>query len=199
MRAKPAAAPAKVTLEEFFARAEGEQTKELPIIIKADVQGTAEAVRAALENQSTDAVKVRVLSEGVGGITENDVTFAHASDAIVVGFHSRPDPAARRSADSQGVDIRTYTVIYDLLDDLRSAMVGLLPPTVTEVELGRAEVRQPFRIPRAGTIAGSYVTEGTIKRNARCRLIRDGVQVYAGRVGSLRRLKDDVAEVATGT
>jgi translation initiation factor IF-2 len=194
-----AATPApKLTLEEFFARAGGEERKELPVILKADVQGTCEAVKDALEKMSTDAVSLRVISTGVGGISENDITFAKASDAIVVGFHSRPDPAARAAAEQQGIEIRTYTIIYELLDDVRAAMAGLLPPTVTEVLLGRAEVRQPFSIPRFGTIAGSYVTEGTMKRNAHCRLIRDGIQIYQGRIGSLRRFKDDASEVRTG-
>jgi translation initiation factor IF-2 len=197
-RGKPAAAAPKLTLEEFFARAEGEDLKELSVILKSDVQGTCEAVKEALERMSTDAVKLNVIATGVGGITENDVTFASASEAIVVGFHSRPDPASRRAAEAEGVQIRTYTVIYELLDDIRAAMAGLLPPTVTEVPLGRAEVRQPFNIPRLGTIAGSYVTEGTIKRNSQVRLIRDGIQVYEGRVGSLRRFKDDVSEVKGG-
>jgi len=197
-RGQPAAPAPKLTLEEFFARADGGEQKELPVILKADVQGTCEAVKDALEKMSTDAVSLRVISTGVGGITENDVTFAKASDAIVVGFHSRPDPAARAAAEQQGIEIRTYTIIYELLDDVRAAMAGLLPPTVTEVMLGRAEVRQPFSIPRIGTIAGSYVTEGTIKRNAHCRLIRDGIQIYEGRVGSLRRFKDDASEVKTG-
>jgi translation initiation factor IF-2 len=197
-RGQPAALAPKLTLEEFFAQAGGGQQRELPVILKADVQGTCEAVKDSLEKMSTDAVKLRVISTGVGGITENDITFAKASNAIVVGFHSRPDPAARRAAEEHGIEIRTYTIIYELLDDVRAAMAGLLPPTVTEVLLGRAEVRQPFSIPKIGTIAGSKVTEGSIKRNASCRLIRDGIQVYEGRVGSLRRFKDDVGEVKTG-
>jgi translation initiation factor IF-2 len=197
-RGQPAATAPKLTLEEFFAQTGGEQQRELPVILKADVQGTCEAVKDSLEKMSTDAVNLRVISTGVGGITENDITFAKASNAIVVGFHSRPDPAARKAAEEHGIEIRTYTIIYELLDDVRAAMAGLLPPTVTEVLLGRAEVRQPFSIPKVGTIAGSKVTEGSIKRNASCRLIRDGIQVYEGRIGSLRRFKDDVGEVKTG-
>jgi translation initiation factor IF-2 len=197
-RSKPVAVTPKLTLEEFFARAEGQDAKELSVILKADVQGTCEAVKDALERMSTDAVKLDVIATGVGGITENDITFASASEAIVVGFHSRPDPASRRAAEAQGVQIRTYTIIYELLDDIRAAMAGLLPPTVSEVPLGRAEVRQPFNIPRMGTIAGSYITEGVIKRSSQVRLIRDGIQVYEGRVGSLRRFKDDVSEVKGG-
>ena len=197
-RGEATAPPAKLTLEEFFARAEGEGAKHLSVVLKADVQGTCEAVRAALEKLSTDAVTVDVLSAGVGGITENDVMLAKASDAIVVGFNVRPDPVSRRAAEGQGVDIRSYTVIYELVDEVRTAMAGLLPPTVKEVVLGQAEVRQPFSIPKIGTIAGSFVSEGLVRRNARCRLIRDGTQVYEGRVGSLRRFKEDVREVKTG-
>jgi translation initiation factor IF-2 len=197
-RGKATAPTVKLTLEEFFARAEGGEHKELPVILKADVQGTCEAVKDSLEKLSTDAVSLKVISTGVGGVTENDVTFANASEAIVVGFHSRPDPAARRAAEDQGVEIRTYKIIYELLDDVRAAMAGLLPPTVSEVTLGRAEVRQPFTIPKIGTIGGSYVTEGSIKRNAHCRLIRDGIQIYEGTVGSLRRFKDDAGEVKAG-
>ncbi len=198
LRSRPAAPAPKLSLEEFFARADGEEQRELPVILKADVQGTCEAVKDSLEKLSTDRVSLKVISTGVGGVTENDITFAKASEAIVVGFHSRPDPAARAAAEQQGIEIRTYTIIYELLDDVRAAMAGLLPPTVTEEVLGRAEVRQPFAIPKIGTIAGSYVTEGSIRRNAHCRLIRDGIQIYEGRVGSLRRFKDDASEVKGG-
>jgi translation initiation factor IF-2 len=197
-RSRTVASPPRITLEEFFAKDDEDAQKELAVILKADVQGTCEAVKESLERMSTDAVKLRVLSTAVGGITENDITFANASSAIVIGFHSRPDPASRRAAESQGVEIRTYTIIYELLDDIRGAMAGLLPPKVTEVALGRAEVRQPFNIPKIGTIAGSYVTDGLIKRSAYARLIRDGIQVYEGRLGSLRRFKDDASEVRTG-
>jgi translation initiation factor IF-2 len=197
-RGQPVAAPPRLTLEEFFARGSADEHKELPVILKSDVQGTCEAVRDSLNKLSTDAVSLKVISTGVGGITENDITFASASSAIVLGFHSRPDPAARSAAEAQGIEIRTYTIIYELLDDVKAAMAGLLPPTITEVMLGRAEVRQPFSIPKIGTIGGSYVTEGTVRRNARCRLIRDGIQVYEGKVGSLRRFKEDTGEVKSG-
>ncbi len=189
----------KLTLEEFFAQAEGEGPKELPVVLKADVQGTCEAVRESLEDLSTDDVKLRVLSSGVGAINENDIMLAKASDAIVIGFHVRPDTAARRAADNDGVDIRNYTVIMNLLDEVRDAMAGLLPPTIKENMLGRAEVLQTFTIPKVGTIAGSQVVEGKIVRNAHGRLVRDGVQVYDGMIGSLRRFKDDVREVINGT
>ena len=198
-RGQAVSAPVRLTLEEFFAQAEGGGAKELPLILKSDVQGTSEAVRDSLEQLSTDEVKVKVLSAGVGAISESDVMFAAASQAIVVGFHVRPDPTARAAADAQGVDVRSYTVIMDLLDQVKAAMEGLLPPLRRETMLGRAEVKQIFTIPRLGTIAGSMVVEGKIQRDAACRLVRDGVQVYEGEVASLRRFKDDVREVPNGT
>jgi len=197
-RGRSVVAKPKLTLEDFFARSEGDGPKELGVVLKADVQGTCEAVRDSLERLSTDEVKLKVLSSGVGGITENDVMLASASGAIVLGFHVRPDPAARRAADDHGVDIRTYTVIMDLLDEVKAAMAGLLPPTFKEIMLGRAEVKETFSIPRIGTIAGSLVVEGRIARGSRCRLVRDGVQVYEGTLGSLRRFKDDAREVQSG-
>jgi len=187
-----------VSLEDFFAQQSGEGAKELAVVLKADVHGTCEAVRDALEKLSTDRVKLKVIASGVGAPGESDVNLAKASNAIIVGFNVRPDTAARRSAESQGVDIRVYQIIYELLDEVKAAMAGLLPPTIKEALLGRAEVRQPFTIPKIGTIAGSYVTEGLMRRNAKARLIRDGVQVYDGKIGSLRRFKDDAREVQTG-
>ncbi|MED5261686.1 MAG: translation initiation factor IF-2, partial [Myxococcota bacterium] len=197
-RERPVQSAPAVTLEEFFAAAEGTGRKELPVVLKADVQGTCEAVRDALEKLSTDEVNLKILSAGVGGITENDIMLAKASGAIVVGFHVRPDTASRRAAEQQGVDVRVYKVIMNLVDEVRSAMAGLLPPTLKEQVMGRAEVRDLFTVPRVGTIAGSYVTEGQMRRNGQCRLIRDGVEIYDGRLGSLRRFKDDVREVQNG-
>ncbi|MFP8874375.1 MAG: EF-Tu/IF-2/RF-3 family GTPase, partial [Myxococcota bacterium] len=175
-----------------------EGPRELAIVLKTDVHGTGEAIRESLDKLSTDSVTLNVLSSGVGGISENDIMLAKVSNAIVVGFHVRPDATSRRAAETEGVDIRLYQVIMDLVDDMRGAMAGLLPPTVKEVVLGQAEVRELFTIPRVGSVAGSYVTEGLMRRNARCRLIRDGVQIYEGKLGSLRRFKDDVREVQTG-
>ena len=197
-RARPVTPEAPLSLEDFFARAEGGGPKSLPIVLKADVQGTCEAVRDALEKLSTDQVKLKLLSSGVGGINENDIMLAKASGAIVVGFHVRPDASSRRSAESQGVDVRVYRVIMELLDEVRDAMAGLLPPTIKEKVVGQAEVREIFSIPKVGNAAGSYVTEGMLRRNAQCRLIRDGVEIYDGRIGSLRRFKDDVRDVQTG-
>jgi translation initiation factor IF-2 len=197
-RAKPAEARPTFTLDEFFARAEGGGVKELAIVLKADAHGSVEAISDALLKQSTDSVKVDVIHAGVGAITETDVMLAKASGAIIIGFQVRPDPAARQAAEGQGVDVRVYQVIYEVVDDVKSAMVGLLPPTVTEEFQGRAEVRETFLVPRVGTIAGCYVSEGKVGRADKCRLVRDGVQVYEGRIGSLKRFKDDAREVASG-
>jgi len=197
-RSKPTKSAPKLTLEDFLARSEGQEAKELKVVIKADVGGTCEVVRDSLEKLSTDEVTLTVLSAGVGAISENDVMLASASDAIVIGFHVRPDPSARKIADAHGVDIRGYQVIMDLLDDVKAAMAGLLPPTVEEKFMGRAEIREIFVIPRVGTIAGCAVGEGKIRRNAHCRLVRDGVQIYQGTIGSLKRFKEDAAEVGNG-
>ena len=188
----------RLTLDEFYAQSTGDGPKELSVVLKADVQGTCEAVRDSLEKLSTDEVTLRVISSGVGAIVENDVNLASASGTIVLGFNVRPDPAARRLSDSDGIEIRTYSIIMELLDDVKAAMAGLLPPVVSEKMLGRAEIRETFTIPKIGTIAGSYILEGKVIRHSHCRLVRDGVQVYAGTVGSLRRFKDDVKEVING-
>lgn len=197
-RGQVAAPKPRLTLDEFYAQAGEEGPKELTVVLKADVQGTCEAVREALEKLSTDEVTLRVLSSGVGAITENDVNLASASGTIVLGFNVRPDPAARRQADSEGVEIRTYTIIMEMLDEVKAAMAGLLPPVVSENMLGRAEIRETFTIPKVGTIAGSYILEGKIVRHAHCRVVRDGTIVYTGTIGSLRRFKDDVKEVING-
>ena len=197
-RMKPAEVRPVLSLDEFFLKSEGGGVKELPVVIKGDMRGSVEALRESLVKLSTDAVKVNVLSSGVGGITETDVNFAKASGAIIFGFHVRPDPAARRSADDQGVDIRTSQIISEVIDDVTAAMVGLLPPKVTEEFLGRVEVRETYTIPKVVTIAGSYVTEGVVRRGGACRLLRDGVQIYEGKIGSLKRFKDDAREVASG-
>jgi len=198
-RARPGeAGPRRVSLDEFFADAGDGGAHELPVVLKADVHGSVEAVRDAMLRLSTDSVKVNVIHAGVGGITETDVMLAKASDALIFGFGVRPDPAARRAAESQGVEIHGYRIIYELTDYVRQRMTGLLPPTETEKFLGRAEVRRTFAVPKAGTIAGCYVTEGLVRRNVRCRLLRDGAEIYQGRIGSLRRFKDDAREVASG-
>ncbi len=186
------------TLDEFFERMEGGGTKELPIVIKGDVHGSVEALRDALLKLSTDSVKVNVILSGVGAITKDDVMLSKASNAIILGFHVRPDPPGRKAAEEHGVDIRVYKVIYEIIDEVKKAMAGLLPPTVTEKMGGRAEVRELFTVPKIGKIAGSMVADGSIRRGATCRLIRDGVQIYEGKVGSLKRFKDDAREVNSG-
>ncbi len=188
----------RVTLEDLYRQVKEGEVKELNVLIKADVQGSVQAVRDTLEKLSTSEVRLRVIQGVVGGITESDVMLASASNAIVIGFNVRPTPKARELADREGVDIRLYTIIYDLIADVKAALEGLLEPEFVEQILGRAEVREIFNIPRVGVIAGCYVTEGTIPRNAECRLLRDNVVVYQGRIASLRRFKEDVQEVSSG-
>lgn len=198
-RAAELGGPAKVSLDDLFAKIQEGSVKELAIVIKADVQGSSEALSGAVEKLSTDAVKLRVIHNGVGGIMESDVLLAAASRAIIIGFNIRPEPKAAALAEQQGVDIRLYTVIYDAIADIKAAMEGLLEPTLKERTLGRAEVRQVFTIPKAGVVAGSYVLDGTISRgSAGVRVIRDNVVVYQGKLASLRRFKDDVRDVQQG-
>lgn len=193
------AGPAKVSLDDLFAKIQEGSVKELAIVIKADVQGSSEALAGAVEKLPTEAVKLRVIHNGVGGITESDVLLAAASRAIIIGFNIRPEPKAAALAEQQGVDVRLYTIIYDAIADIKAAMEGLLEPTLKERTLGRAEVRQVFTIPKAGVVAGSYVIDGTISRaSAGVRVIRDNVVVYQGKLASLRRFKDDVREVQQG-
>jgi translation initiation factor IF-2 len=193
------AGPGKVTLDDLFARIKEGDVKELAVVIKADVQGSAEALGSAVEKLSTDAVKLRVIHSGVGAITETDIMLASASRAIVIGFNIRPEPKASALAEKDGIDVRLYTIIYNAIEDIRAAMEGLLEPTLKERVVGRAEVRQIFTIPKAGVIAGCYVTDGTIQRSgANVRVLRDNVSVYQGKMGSLRRFKDDVKEVQQG-
>jgi translation initiation factor IF-2 len=171
---------------------------ELPLIVKADAHGSLEAIRDAVGKIQREDGRVTVVATAVGGITENDVVLAEATDALIFGFNVRPDSKARKAADEAGIQIRTYRIIYELLDDVEAILVGRLSPEEVESLLGSAEVRETFRAPRFGTIAGSYVTEGEINRGARVRLVRDGVVVYDGTIGSLRRFKDDVRTVAQG-
>jgi translation initiation factor IF-2 len=192
------AASRKVSLDTLFDHiAEGE-TKELNVVIKADVQGSVEVLKEALAALSTEKVKMNALHGSVGAITTNDVMLAAASNAIIIGFAVRPERTARELADAEQVDIRLYTVIYELIDDVKNAMVGLLEPVYREEELGHAEVREVFRIPKIGAIAGSHVLDGIITRNAKARLLRDHVVIYDGQVSSLKRFKDDAAEVREG-
>jgi translation initiation factor IF-2 len=172
--------------------------QELRLVVKADVQGSVEALQGALTDLSTDQGKVNVIHTGVGGITENDVMLASASQAIVIGFNVRPQGKASSTAKKEAVEVRTYGVIYEAIDDVKAAMKGLLAPKVIQEDLGKAEVRQTFGIPKIGTIAGTMVLEGKIVRGARARLVRDGVVVWDGPMGSLRRFKEDVKEVQAG-
>jgi translation initiation factor IF-2 len=186
------------TLQDLMAQARDAETAELNLVIKADVQGSLGALVDAFEKLPQDEVRIRVIHSGVGAITESDVDLALASRAVVIGFNVRPDAKAKEMADKEGVDLRLYRVIYEAIDDVRQALSGLLAPGEVEAELGRAQVRATFRVPRMGVVAGSYVTSGTITRGARARLVRDAVVVYEGRIGTLRRFKDDVREVAEG-
>lgn len=198
-RAIELAAPAKVSLDDLFAKIQEGSVKELAIVIKADVQGSSEALAGAVEKLSTDAVKLRVIHSGIGAVVESDVLLAAASRAIIIGFNIRPEPKATALAEQQGVDIRLYTIIYDAIADIKAAMEGLLEPTLKERSLGRAEVRQVFTIPKVGAVAGAYVIDGTISRaSAGVRVLRDNVVIYQGKLGSLRRFKDDVREVQQG-
>lgn len=192
------AATRRVSLENLFDHMAKDEIKSLNVVVKADVQGSVEVLRATLENLSTDKVQIKVLHGSVGAITTNDVMLAGASNAIIVGFSVRPERTARELAESEHVDIRLYTVIYDLVDEIKKAMVGLLEPVFREEILGQAEVREVFKVPKVGSVAGCHVTEGTIPRNAKVRLLRDNVVVYDGAIASLRRFKDDVSEVRHG-
>ncbi len=190
-------ANARVSLDDLFAQM-SEGVKDLNIIVKADVDGSAEAVRAALLKLSCEEVKVNVIHKAVGGITEGDVMLAAASNAIIVGFAVRPDKGAIDSAERQGVEIRTYRVIYECIEEIEAAMKGMLAPEFKEVVLGHAEVRQTIRVPNVGTIAGSYILDGKISRHAEIRVVRDGIVIFEDKISSLKRFKDDAKEVAQG-
>lgn len=185
-------------LENLFDQMGQGDVKKLPIIVKADVQGSAEALSQALTKLSTDEVQVQVVHTGVGGITESDVNLAQASGAVIIGFNVRADANARKLAETYDVDIRYYNIIYDAVDEVKAAMAGLLSPERKEETLGLVEVRQTFRVPKVGTVAGCYVLEGVVRRNARVRVLRDNVVIYEGELDSLKRFKEDVREVKAG-
>ncbi|MFO0712305.1 MAG: translation initiation factor IF-2 [Sandaracinus sp.] len=191
-------ATVKRSLADVHKMLQAGETQDLNLVIKSDVQGSVEALVKALTELSTDKVRVNVIGTGVGGITESDVMLASASKAIIVGFNVRPAGQAAQVAKSEGVEIRNYSIIYEAVDEVKKAMEGLLAPTFRKKELGRAEVRKVFNIPKIGTVAGCYVLDGVLKRNAKVRLVRDSVQVWEGSLASLRRVKDDVREVANG-
>jgi len=189
---------AKVTLEDLYDRIKNGEVKELKVILKADVQGSVQAITDSLERLSTPEVGMKVIHGSVGAITESDIMLSSSSDAIVLGFNVRPEPKASALAEKEKVDIRSYTIIYDLIKDVQSAMKGMLAPTYKEVILGRAEVRQVFTIPKIGAISGSYVLDGKILKGSKMRLLRDNIVVFEGKINSLRRFKEDAREVQTG-
>ena len=195
-RAKAAAPVQKVSLENLFDQIQAGERKELALIVKADVQGSVEAVKASLEKLSNDEVSVRVIHGGVGAINESDVMLAASSGAIIVGFNVRPDAAARDGAARQNVDMRMYRVIYDCIDEIEAAMKGMLAPKYREVVLGHAEVRQTYKVSSVGTVAGCYVQDGKIVRSCSVRVVRDGIVIHEGSLASLKRFKDDAREVA---
>ncbi|MGA9174404.1 MAG: translation initiation factor IF-2 [Thermoactinomyces sp.] len=188
----------RVSLDDLFKQIKQGEVKELNIIIKADVQGSAEALKGALEKIDVEGVRVKIIHSGVGAITESDIILASASNAIVIGFNVRPEPNARSTAEQEKVDIRLHRVIYNVIEEIEAAMKGMLDPEFEEKVVGSAEVRQIFKVSKVGTIAGCYVTEGKIVRDGNVRLIRDGVVIHEGKLDTLKRFKDDVKEVAQG-
>jgi translation initiation factor IF-2 len=198
LRERELVTTARLTLDQLHQKVKEGSIQSLPIVLKADVQGSVEVLTDTLTKLSTDKVKVRIIHAGAGAITESDVHLASASNAVIVGFNVRPERMAQELAEKESIDIRLHTVIYNITDELKKAMEGLLEPTFKETTLGRAEIRDTFKVPKVGVIAGCYVTDGRITRTAEARLVRDNVVVFEGRVGSLRRFKDDVSEVKEG-
>ncbi len=187
-----------VSLEKLFSQLEEGDVKELNLILKADVQGSVGALEQSLEKLRNEDAKVNIIHTGVGAINESDVMLAETSNAVIIGFNVRPSSAVQTKADASGVEIRTYRIIYEIIDDIESALKGMLNPEFKEVVLGAAEVRDTFKVPNVGVIAGAYVTDGKITRNAKLRLVREGIVIHEGEVGSLKRFKDDAKEVASG-
>jgi len=191
-------APKKVSLDDLFARIQQGEMKEFNIIVKADVKGSAEAVKSSLEKISNSEVCVKVIHCGVGAINESDVMLAATSNALIVGFNVRPDNAARDNAARNDVEIRMYRVIYDCIDEIEAAMKGMLAPKFKENIIGHAEVRQTYKVSKVGTVCGCYVLDGRVQRSCKVRVLRDNVVIFEGSLASLRRFKDDVKEVASG-
>lgn len=198
LKAETLLASHRVSLEDLYSQIKEGKVKELAVIVKADVQGSIQAIKGSLDKLSSDDVKVRVIHGGVGAITETDVTLATASNAIIIGFNVRPDNNASAQAERDGVDIKTYRIIYDAIDDVKAAMIGMLEPEYKEVILGSAEIRETYKISNVGTIAGCYVLNGKLQRNAQTRVIRDGIVIFESTLSSLKRFKDDAKEVAAG-
>jgi translation initiation factor IF-2 len=191
-------AKTRISLEQLHAQLREGESKELNVIIKADVGGSAEVLAETLQKLSTEKIAIRVLHTGVGAITETDVQLASASDAIIIGFNVRPDKKATEAAHQEKVDIRLHTIIYELTDEIKKAMVGMLDPVFKEVHQGRADVKETFRITKVGTVAGCVVAEGTIHRSDEVRLLRDNVVIHTGRIDALKRFKNDASEVKSG-
>ncbi len=188
----------KMSLDRIFAKAKNTEFKELPVILKTDVAGSIEAIKGLIAKIESDEVSVKFVHAAVGGISESDVLLANAAQGIVIGFNVRPDASAKSLSKERKVEIKCYEIIYEIVDDVRKAMSGLLTPEVVEKEQGRAEVREVFTIPKIGAIAGSIITEGKIQRNNNVRLVRNGKVIYTGKLSSLKRFKDDAKEVASG-
>ena len=197
-KAKANAPIQKVSLEDLFSQIQAGEMKDLNLIVKADVQGSAEAVKASLEKLTNEEVRVRVIHSGVGAINDSDVMLASTSKAIIIGFNVRPDASARDSAARSNVDMRMYRVIYDAINEVEAAIKGMLAPRFREALLGHAEVRQTYKVSGVGTIAGCYVQDGKILRNCQVRIVRDGIVIHEGNLASLQRFKDSVKEVASG-
>jgi translation initiation factor IF-2 len=191
-------ANSRVSLDDLFKQIQQGEVKDLNVIIKADVQGSAEALRGSLEKIDVEGARVKIIHQGAGAITESDIILASASNAIVIGFNVRPEPNARAMAEQEKVDIRLHRIIYNVIEEIEAAMKGLLDPEFEERVVGTAEVRQIFKVSKVGTIAGCYVTEGKVVRDGHVRLIRDGVVVHDGKLDTLKRFKDDAKEVAQG-
>ncbi|HVK60670.1 MAG TPA: translation initiation factor IF-2, partial [Bdellovibrionales bacterium] len=188
----------KISMEDIFAKLKQGDLKELPIVLKTDVAGSSEAIKGMFDKIGNTEVKPKIVHAAVGGINESDVLLASTAKGVVVGFNVRPDSGASAAAKRHGIEIKTYTIVYELMDDMKKALAGLLQPDIVEKDLGKAEVRNTFSVPKIGTIAGCFVTEGKIARNAEIRLVRDGKIIYTGKLGSLKRFKDDAKEVAQG-
>jgi len=188
----------KISFENLLEKLKEEAIAELKVIVKADTQGSLEAILDSLKKMQSEEIRLSVIHSGIGGITETDVMLASASDAIIIGFNVRPDSKAIRSAEIEGIDLRTYQVIYELLDDVKKALEGMLAPQQVEEVEGRIEVRQTFRVPGVGVVAGCYVLEGEVSRGSQVRVLREGIVVHTGKIASVRRFKDDVRSVSAG-
>ena len=197
-REKELAEQSKVTLSNLFEKMESENLKQLDIIVKADVQGTAQALKQSLEKLSNEEVNVRVIHSAVGAVNESDVQLAKAAKAIIIAFNVRPNSTAKDMAEKEVVEIKQYSVIYNAIEDVESAMKGMLAPVYEEKVIGNVEVRQTFKVSNVGTIAGAYVLDGRVERNAGVRVIRENVVIHEGKLASLKRFKDDVKEVTKG-